>query len=203
MPSPSLRPLLAATLLALTTVAMPARADCPGAESFIEKAADRTLAILNAPGAKDEQRLAGMSGLLFEVADIPLIARIVLGRHWRSATEAQRAAYLDAFRVYALDSLAYRFARLGGEVGLRPLGRCVEDGKDALVASEATLPSRPQPVRIDWRVRDEDGDYRLIDVAIEGVSMVVSNRSEFDSVVGRQGLDALIAQIRGKSQARS
>jgi len=182
---------------------MPVRADCAGAEAFVQDAADRSLQILNAPGADDAQRLAGMSDLLFEVADVPLIARIVLGRHWRTATEAQRSAYLDAFRVYALDSLAYRFASLGGDVGFRPLGRCVEDGDDALVATEATLSSRPQPVRIDWRVRATAGKYRLIDVAVEGVSLVVSNRSEFDSVVGRQGLDALIAQIRGKSAARS
>ena len=195
--------LAVALTAAWIAAAAPARADCPGAQAFIQDAADDTLGILNAPGATDEQRLAGMSKLLFDVADIPLIARIVLGRHWRSASEAQRAAYLDAFRVYALDSLAYRFARLGGEVGLQPLGRCVEDGNDALVGTEASLPSRPQPVRIDWRVRDESGDYRLIDVAIEGVSMVVSNRSEFDSVISRQGLDALIAQIRGKTAERS
>ena len=202
MPSQPISRAVALTA-AWIAAAAPARADCPGAQAFIQDAADDTLGILNAPGATDEQRLAGMSKLLFDVADIPLIARIVLGRHWRSASEAQRAAYLDAFRVYALDSLAYRFARLGSEVGLQPLGRCVEDGNDALVGTEASLPSRPQPVRIDWRVRDESGDYRLIDVAIEGVSMVVSNRSEFDSVISRQGLDALIAQIRGKTAERS
>ena len=132
---------------------MPVRADCAGAEAFVQDAADRSLAVLNAPGADDAQRLAGMSELLFEVADVPLIARLVLGRHWRAASEAQRSAYLDAFRVYALDSLAYRFASLGGGVGFALLGRCVEDGDDALVATEATLSSRPQPVRIDWRVR--------------------------------------------------
>ena len=124
---------------------------------------------------------------------MPLIARLVLGRHWRAASEPQRTAYLDAFRVYALDSLAYRFARLGGGVGFQLLGRCVADGSDALIPTEVTLPSRPDPVRIDWRVREADGAYRLIDVAVEGVSLVVSNRSEFDSVVSRQGLDALIS----------
>ena len=64
-----------------------------------------------------------------------------------------------------------------------------------------TLPTRPDPVRIEWRVREAKGAYRLIDVAVEGVSLVVSNRSEFDSVVNRQGLDALIAQIRGKAES--
>jgi phospholipid transport system substrate-binding protein len=197
------RRLVLAMALACSTLAhRPALADCGGAETFVRDAANRTLAVLNAPGADDAQRLAGMGELLFEVADLPLIARLVLGRHWRAADPAQRDAYLVAFRVYALDSLAYRFARLGGGVGFELLGRCVPDGKDALVATEVTLPNRAEPTRIEWRVRDDEAGPRLIDVAIEGVSLVVSNRSEFDSVVARQGLDALIAQIRGKAGSR-
>jgi phospholipid transport system substrate-binding protein len=195
--------LTALAFIAWAASAIPVRADCAGAEAFVQNAAERSLKILNAPGADNAQRLAGMSSLMFEVADVPLIARIVLGRHWRTATEVQRSGYLDAFRVYALDSLAYRFASLGGDVAFHTLGRCVEDGDDAMVATKAALSSRPQPVRIDWRVRAAAGQYRMIDVTVEGVSLVISNRSEFDSIVGRQGLDALIAQIRGKSAARS
>ena len=177
-------------------------ADCAGAQAFIESAAQRTIAILNAKDGDAADRLRQMADLMFEVADLSLIARLVLGRHWRTASEAQRAAYLDAFHTYALDSLSSRFARLGGGVSFKLVGRCVADDRDAQVGTEVRLPTRPDPVRIDWRVRETDGRYRLIDVAIEGVSLVVSNRSEFDSVVSRQGLDALIAQIRGKSKAK-
>ena len=123
----------------------PALADCAGAQAFVQDAADRSLAVLNAPGADDGQRLDGMNQLLFELADVPLIARLVLGRHWRAASEPQRTAYLDAFRVYALDSLAFRFARLGGGVGFQLLGRCVMEGDDALIPTEVTLPNRPDP----------------------------------------------------------
>ena len=195
--------LIAAAVLAAVGVSRPAGADCAGAQAFVQDAADRSLAVLNAPGADDAQRLAGMNRLLFELADVPLIARLVLGRHWRAASEPQRADYLDAFRVYALDSLALRFARLGSGLGFRLVGRCVGESSDALIPTEVTLPSRSDPTRIEWRVREANGTYRLIDVAVEGVSLVVSNRSEFDSVVNRQGLDALIAQIRGKSESRS
>ena len=61
------------------------------------------------------------------------------------------------------------------------------DQRDSLLATDVTLPARPQPLRIDWRVRETAGSYRLIDVTIEGVSLVVTNRSEFDSVVARRG----------------
>ena len=61
---------------------------------------------------------------MFEVADLSLIARLVLGRHWRSASEAQRAAYLDAFRVYALDSLAAASRSSAAASSFKLLGRC-------------------------------------------------------------------------------
>lgn len=179
-----------------------AAADCAGAQAFIESAAQRTIAILNAKDGDAADRLRQMADLMFEVADLSLIARLVLGRHWRTASEAQRAAYLDAFHTYALDSLSSRFARLGDGVSFKLAGRCVADDRDAQVGTEVRLPTRPDPVRIDWRVRETDGRYRLVDVAIEGVSLVVSNRSEFDSVVSRQGLDALITQIQGKSKPK-
>ena len=198
-PDPARRALV---LLAAGALLAPgsAVADCAGAQAFIESAAQRTIAILNAKDGDAADRLRQVADLMFEVADLSLIARLVLGRHWRTASEAQRAAYLDAFHTYALDSLSSRFARLGGGVSFKLVGRCVADDRDAQVGTEVRLPTRPDPVRIDWRVRETDGRYRLVDVAIEGVSLVVSNRSEFDSVVSRQGLDALITQIQGKSK---
>jgi phospholipid transport system substrate-binding protein len=192
--------LLASVLLAVSLAGRPAAADCDGARDFVRTAGERAVAVLNTTGANEADRIAGMTDLLFEYADVPLIARLVLGRHWRSANEAQRSAYLAAFRTYAIDSLAARFAKLGGGVSFRVLDRCTAvDKRDTLLATDVTLPDRPQPARIEWRVRATDGQYRLIDVALEGVSLVVTNRSEFDSVVTRQGLDALIAQIQGKS----
>lgn len=201
--SPSRRRVLACVAIAMAALAAggPALADCAGARDFVRTAGERAVAVLNAPGAADAERVQGMSALLFEVADLPLIARLVLGRNWNSASPTQRTAYLDAFRIYALDSLAARFAKLDGGVRFTLLDRCTEvDERDSLLATDVAMPSRPQPIRIDWRVRETGGSYRLIDVSIEGVSLVVTNRSEFDAVVQRQGLDALIAQIRGKNE---
>lgn len=191
-------------LVAVLASRAPALADCAGAREFVRVAGERAVAVLNAPGASEAQRVDGMSKLLFEVADLPVIARLVLGRNWNAASEAQRTAYQDAFRTYALDSLAARFSKLDGGVKFNLLDRCIAvDARDSLLATDVVMPSRPDPTRIEWRVRETDGQYRLIDVTIEGVSLVVTNRSDFDAVVHRQGLDALIAQIRGKNAKAS
>ena len=54
-----------------------------------------------------------------------------------------------------------------------------------------------QPLKVDWRVRELDGgDLVAIDVIIEGVSLIVTQRSEFSSVIERSGMDGLLAELR-------
>ena len=86
--SPLRRHVLAFLVLALAFSAAGGRAlaDCDGARNFIRTAAERAVAVLNASGATEAQRVQGMNTLLFEVADLPLIARLVLGRNWNSAS---------------------------------------------------------------------------------------------------------------------
>jgi phospholipid transport system substrate-binding protein len=58
-------------------------------------------------------------------------------------------------------------------------------------------------VRIDWRVRERDAGPKIIDVEIEGVSMAISQRSEFSSVVDQRGVDGLIAMLEDRAQQPS
>ena len=57
------------------------------------------------------------------------------------------------------------------------------------------LPDGEPPLRVDWRVRETDYGLKVIDVAAEGVSMLTTKRSEFASVVAREGVDALIGKL--------
>ncbi len=167
------------------------------AERFINVLSMRTLDVLSRPGADDRQRIDELAALLDEAADLRLIARLVLGRHWRAASEEQRREYVALFQAYARDSLAHRFgAYKGGQrfviVGSRPVGEA-----DSLVSTQIFLGRAQPPVTVDWRVRDTDGRLVIVDVVAEGISMLVTNRSEFDSIVNSRGIDGLLAQMRG------
>jgi phospholipid transport system substrate-binding protein len=192
--------LLALGLMALLGPLAPsdARADPAGAVQFVRAAGERTVTAANAD-APLEARVTQLATIMQDVTDIDLIARLALGKHWRAASEAQRPAYLAAFRSYALDSLAYRFGRLGRIDGFAIVDNRGVDERDTLVATDIRLQGQPVPTRVDWRVRLTGSDYQIIDVVVEGVSLLITNRNDFDAVVNREGLDRLIARLQVRS----
>ncbi len=67
---------------------------------------------------------------------------------------------------------------------------------DTIVGTEVRRRSSDPPLQLDWLVRESNGIYKVIDVAAEGISMMTTKRSEFSSVILREGLDALIERLR-------
>jgi phospholipid transport system substrate-binding protein len=173
-----------------------ALAAVPQAERFIGALGERTVAALARPGADEAARVRELAALLDEAVDLELLARLVLGRHWRAASDAQRREYVALFRAYARDSLAKRFSGYtGGERFAITGSRAVGEG-DALVGTRIMLGGGASVV-VDWRVREIGGRPMIVDVVAEGVSLLVTNRAEFDSIVSARGVGGLLQQMRG------
>lgn len=198
----SRRDMVFASLLVLATVVRPAplvAATSPdGAAQFVKWLADQATTTLRAPGSSLEQREAAFRRLLSQGFDLKLIGRFVLGRHWRTATPEQRADFQRLFEEFILKSYSSRLGGYAGEaftvVSARPAG-----DKDAMVRTRIARPSGP-PIKADWRVRARDNQYRIIDVMVEGVSMAVTQRSEFSAVIKAQGFEGLLAALRARVQ---
>ena len=165
-----------------------------GASQFIRQLGDQAIAALRAPDTSLEAREAQIRNLLSEGFDLPFIGRFVLGRYWEQATPEQRSDYLALFGEYVLKTYS---ARLGGYAGesMTILSERPAGTKDIVVNTRIERPSGP-PIEADWRVRTSGERYRIIDVMVAGVSMVVTQRSEFTAVVRRHGLQGLIEVLR-------
>lgn len=196
MPTAIRRSILAAVLIlaGFAGITAPASAaDDPRA--FITRLGDETIDVLSASQPMAERR-SGLEDLLYRAFDFDTVSRLVLGRLWHQATPEQQKAYQTVFADFVVQTYARRLAE--NEIssyaitGTQSLGET-----DTLVE---TLIERPaaEAVRFGWRVRQKGGDPKLIDVVVEGVSMVISQRSEFASVVRRDGIDGLIALLRTK-----
>ncbi|MBV5334014.1 ABC transporter substrate-binding protein, partial [bacterium] len=124
-----------------------------------------------------------------------------LGRYWNVADETQRREYMTLFEKMIVDAYAGRFAEYSGETfkvaGVRPDGDV-----DSHVTTQIVRPSGP-PVNVEWRVRKTGATYKIIDVVVEGVSMGVTQRSEFASVIQTNGgqVDGLLKALRAKVTA--
>ena len=85
--------------------------------------------------------------------------------------------------------------RVAAKMGAR------SDRDAVLVSTDVTTPGAPQPLKVDWRLIDHDGAYKISDVIVDGVSMLVTQRSEFASVIQRHGgqVQGLIDLMRQKT----
>jgi phospholipid transport system substrate-binding protein len=146
-------------------------------------------------------RVARFRQLFSEDFDVPGIARFVLGRYWRIATEPQQQEFVKLFADYIALAYSNRLAEYSGET-LRVTGsRPAPDG--SVVSSEIVRPNGAPPAKVDWVLTPHDGAYKISDVVVEGVSMAVTQRSEFASVIQRSGgqVQGLITALRQKTEA--
>ena len=184
-------------LLLLPPAWRPADA-APSAESartLIEQVSADVLTILSDQNRGDRQKFDALVVLLDEPIDLDLVGRLILGRHWRTADDGQRRQYLELFRDYALANLASKLHLYRGQ-SFEVTGAKVVSDKDALVTSRILSDGEP-PLQVDWRLRERnDGGLVTIDLIVEGVSLIVTLRSEFASVIERLGFDGLLAELR-------
>ncbi len=191
----------AAALLACRPRLARATAVDGSAKAFIQRLGDETLAILDQP-LDQQARLQGLKVLLDESTDIELIARLVLGRSWRQASPAQQQEYVRLFKDLVIQTMAERLSWYTGETfeitGTKPV-----DDRDTMVATRILRPSGKPPVQVDWRVRESDGRFLLVDILAEGVSLVVTQRAEATEVISQRGIDGLLADLRARLATRN
>ena len=190
-------------LVLLVIAAAPAGAAPPGdsgaqATAFMNGLWNRALELLNNKTPIAE-RQARFRALFNDDFDTPGIARFVLGRYWRSASPEEQKEFLKLFQDYVVFVYTARLSDFGGEQfkinGSRP------DADSVIVSTDVITPGAPQPLKIDWRLVNDDGAYKISDVIVEGVSMAVTQRSEFASVIQRHGgqVQGLIDLMRQKT----
>lgn len=183
-------------------VLLPARPASAAADpaALITDLGNQALQVLGKNVGANE-RLVRFRQLFSEDFDVPGIARFVLGRYWRVATEPQQQEFVKVFTNYIALAYSNRLAEYSGETLKVTGSRTAQDG--AVVSSEILRPNGAPPAKVEWLLTQHDGAYKISDVRVEGVSMAVTQRSEFASVIQRHGgqVQGLIAALRQKTES--
>ena len=178
-----------------------ARADDNDAATFINTLGTRAVYILkNKASTTFEQREAQFKELLTEGFHIKTISRFVIGKYWKEATDAQKAAYDDIFVAFITRVYAARFDAYSGET-FEMVETIKDPGGDEWVRTHIKRSGGGQAIVVDYRVRLFDGQYKVIDVVVEGISMLNTHRVEFTSVINKRGIDGLIAELNARLEA--
>lgn len=176
-----------------------------GAEKFVESMAQRGIDFLGRESLSAEQRKAEFRKLLRSSYDMATIGRFAMGPYWRSLSKPQQAEYQRLFENMIVEVYSNRFGDYKGQKLEVRNGR-TENDSDVIVNSFIVPAGGGEEVQVDWRVRNRDGQYKVIDVVVAGVSMALTQRSEFASVIQRGGGDVgvLLTHLRtGIQQAKA
>ena len=198
------RSLLTSLFLLMSTAALaaPPVVNPADAVAFMNQLWDRAVEVLNKksdPALRQER----FRQLFHADFDCPGIARFVLGRYWRDASEEEQKDFVKLFEEYVVFVYTARLSNFGGQDFKIRGSR--SDGDGVMVSTDVFSPGGGSPLKIDWRLVSDNGTYKINDVIVEGVSMLVTQRSEFASIVQRNGgqVRGLLAMMREKTASAS
>lgn len=170
------------------------------ATRFIEGLAGEAVNALTASDVSPDEREQLFKNLLNDNFAVTTIGQWVLGRYWAKATAEERREYLQLFEEMIVVTYLNRFKRYSGESLVVTRALVDDESGDAMVFSQIQRPSGSQPLDIAWRVRPKGDSFKIVDVSVEGVSMSQTQRTEFASVIRRNGgqIEGLLAEMRQK-----
>jgi phospholipid transport system substrate-binding protein len=184
-------------ILAGGIVANQAAAASPDPQTSVRSFYDALLRTMkNGHALGQSGRYAALAPIVHVVFDVPLMTRLAVGPSWETLTPTQQRQLIDAFGRYVSATYAYRFDDYSGQqlevTGDQPFGgevivntRIVESGND--------------PVTINYLMRQHGDSWQISDVYLDGtISQLATQRSEFQSILQRQGVDGLIAALYRK-----
>jgi phospholipid transport system substrate-binding protein len=128
--------------------------------------------------------------------DLPLIARISVGRYWSDFTEDQKAAMVGRFSELSVATYASRFDKFSGETFEVDSENPLKEGQ--VLVKTRLKKSNGETVRLDYVLLLGEGQWRIINVIADGVSDISLKRGQYTSIIKRDGFDALIVKINEK-----
>ena len=172
------------------------------AKAFVEDMAVKAIAELTVSDLDKDKRRRRFREMMHEYFAFKGIAKWVLGRYWRRATEVERKEYLELFEQLMVAVYTERFERYSGET-LTVERAEVRGGKDALVHSKLLRPNGLKSIEVAWRVRAKGDVYRVVDIMVEGLSMGLTQRKEFASFIRQHDgrVQSLLIELRKRIEA--
>ena len=173
-------------------------------DQLIRTTSEQVLSIVRA----DPDIAAGNTSKVIDIVEAKVLAhfdfermtRLAVGKNWRNASAPQRQSLTSAFRTLLVRTYAVALAQFRDrEVDYQPL-ETVPSGRDVVVHTTVDTP-QGKPIKMDYRMGAVGEEWKVYDVLVDGVSLVINYRSMFDSTVEQNGIDGLVSLLEEKNSA--
>ncbi|WP_040404824.1 phospholipid-binding protein MlaC [Ectothiorhodospira sp. PHS-1] len=139
--------------------------------------------------------------IILPVVDVQGMSRLILARHWRTATLEQRERFTTAFQNMLMRTYTLQMAEhMDKDIRVLP-HRSRQDDRMASVATEIVMGQGRSNIPVIYSLRPVDGEWKIFDLTVEGLSFVTNFRTNFGAEVERHGLDALIERLEAGDES--
>ena len=188
------------TALLLTANAAYAELDAQKAEAFVKNITKQGIEeIINSDvtQAEKDQRFAK---LFNEYLDLDFIGRFVLGRYWKTATPKQRTEFITVYRELNIKTWSKRFDEFKGKIFIFN-GTTPSSSQNQIFVNSTVPMDQGAPAKVVWRVKETNGQFKVVDIIIENVSLAITARNEYTTYIRKSpdGIDGLINDLKKKS----
>jgi phospholipid transport system substrate-binding protein len=192
---------LAQPAFAQTPTSAPTTAQTP--RGVIDAVVHDVIAILRDQNLTKEDKLTKIRAIADEQTDFETLARLAMGRNWRDLTDAQRPEFVKEFEEYVSQTHGKVFDQYVDE-DVVINGEHAEQRGDytvqtTIVANRFDAGRRKDVANVDYRLRQKDNRWKIIDVTIDGVSMAANFRAQFQEIIANGGVDRLMKLLREKN----
>ena len=193
-------PVHAIALLAAAALLVATTATTPGPRDVVARTVDDVLAILKDASLTPQARRDRIVEIAYERFDFPTMSKLVLAKYWKRFDAAQREEFMKEFKDFLAHRYGDRIDRYEQEK-VEIVGERSASGGDAVIATKIHRP-KAESVAVEYRLRSREGAWRVIDVKIEGISLVSNYRDQFHEVLSHGGPEKLLAQLRERNAGR-
>ncbi len=186
-------------LAASTLLAAAAQSAESEPQAAVQKTVDEVLAVLRDDALNSKERLGRIEQIAYARFDMRTMSRLILARNWKRFSDEQREEYVREFKRYLANNYGSRIDRYDQEE-VEILGERQEPRGDVTVRTRV-VGGEFENATVDYRMRERDGDWKVIDVIIEGISLVSNFRDQFKAVLARGGPEHLLEKLREKNAA--
>jgi phospholipid transport system substrate-binding protein len=181
----------------------PAAAQELSPEQLVQKITNDVLAAVKsdkALAAGDKQKAVKLAEeKVLPYIDFEYATRLAVGRAWRQASPEQKSRLVTEFRNMLVRTYSNSVQAYEGQTLKVLPSRGKSDSADEATVRTQFVRTGGQPLPIDFAMHKVGNAWKVYDITVEGVSLVLTYRSEFDAIVKQQGIDGLIQALAQKN----
>lgn len=169
-----------------------------GAKNFVQNVGDKVIDIVADNKTSIDKKEKLLNEMFVSTVDIDWIAKFVAGRYWRESDNEQQKKYLQVYNKYLIHTYVPKFKRYTNQK--MTIGKFFAEGDDEfLVETTINDDVEGKVYKVDYKLRKGPQGFKIYDIIAEGVSMITTQRSEFGSILSREGMASLITKLDSKT----